>query len=161
MLRRTQRPTRALSWRGGVAKVTRRCRVERAGLNRARGYVFGLWPLASLATIANRYALTTNKNIWIDGSLRDAKWYTKVFNDIVARFPHYRIAIIHVHAPAETIYERAERRGEITGRFVPKDTLRQSIKARDARWSGLDEPPATPEDSRISFLWRLIEEHPE
>ena len=63
------------------------------------------------------------------GSLRDADWYSQVFQDIRVRFPHYKIAIIHVTAATEIVLQRAKRRGEVTGRFVPPEVLMQSIKA--------------------------------
>ena len=45
------------------------------------------------------------------------------------RFPRYQIAIIHVSAATDIVLQRAQKRGEVTGRFVPNDVLIQSIKA--------------------------------
>jgi len=82
-----------------------------------------------LVEIAQEAAFATNKNIWVDGSLRDSGWYSKVFLDIRRRWPNFRIAIIHVFAPTDVIMARAQSRGEKTGRFVPKDKIMQSIEA--------------------------------
>eukprot|EP00051_Salpingoeca_urceolata_P013372 m.167735 g.167735 ORF g.167735 m.167735 type:complete len:128 (+) comp17776_c0_seq1:256-639(+) len=49
-----------------------------------------------LQEIAQETALRRRQNIWVDGSLKDGKWFTHVFQDIRKRFPLFRIAIFHV-----------------------------------------------------------------
>lgn len=65
---------------------------------------------------------------WVDGSLRDCTWYRHVFETILARFPHYSIAIFHIVASDAVIFERAQKRGEATGRFVPETEIWDSIR---------------------------------
>ena len=77
--------------------------------------------------IAQEVALNNCQNVWIDGSLRDWKWYEKVFDDIHERYPIYRIAIFYVYCSEELVYERAERRAEVTGRRIPREVLRKSV----------------------------------
>jgi len=79
--------------------------------------------------IAQEAALQRNKNVWVDGSLGDWRWYTEVFKDIKTRFPNYRIAIFHVYCSQEQVLERARKRGEQTGRMIPEDKLKESIAA--------------------------------
>lgn len=82
-----------------------------------------------LQEVAQEVALRSSCNIWVDGSLGDHAWYSSVFEDLRARFPHYRIAILHVQCKPETVFARAERRGRQTGRFVPEAVLKASIDA--------------------------------
>jgi hypothetical protein len=42
---------------------------------------------AFLQEIAQELAMQLRQNVWVDGSLRDADWFGKVFDDIRARFP--------------------------------------------------------------------------
>ena len=63
--------------------------------------------------------MNNNQNIWVDGSLRDAKWYTQVFATLRARFPTLRIAILYTTADEETVRGRVAERAERTGRDVP------------------------------------------
>jgi ribosome-binding ATPase YchF (GTP1/OBG family) len=69
-----------------------------------------------------------NKNVWVDGSLRDAEWYDRVFKQIRRQHPHYSIAIIYVYASAETVFARARKRGEETGRFVAEEEILDSMR---------------------------------
>ena len=81
-----------------------------------------------LCEIAQEYALRANNHLWVDGSLRDGDWYAHVFRTIAANHPHYRIGIFHITADDELIFERAIKRGEATGRFVPESEIRDSIR---------------------------------
>lgn len=81
-----------------------------------------------LQELTQEVAMEENQNIWIDGSLHDHQWYTQVFAKIRARYPYYRLAIIYIYAAPEKVFERAEKRGMQTGRFVPKDRLAHSIQ---------------------------------
>lgn len=77
--------------------------------------------------IAQEVALGNNQNIWVDGSLKDGKWFKQVFNNVHKRFPHYRIAIFYVFASEKIIRERIAERESETGRGVPEATLRESL----------------------------------
>jgi hypothetical protein len=66
--------------------------------------------------------------VLVDGSLRDARWYARVFGRLRADFPHYRIGVLLVHAARERIYERVARRAAITGRDVPRDVIDDAIE---------------------------------
>jgi len=79
--------------------------------------------------IATEAALRQMKHVWVDGSLRDADWYSEVFATLRVRHPQYRIAIIHVSASWEKVLARATSRAEATGRVVPEDDLRNSFDA--------------------------------
>ena len=69
-----------------------------------------------------------NKNVWVDGSLRDFEWYSRVFDQIRQHHPNYSIAIIYVYASKETVFARARRRGEETGRFVEESEILDSLE---------------------------------
>mmetsp|Transcript_52395 Transcript_52395/g.168040 ORF Transcript_52395/g.168040 Transcript_52395/m.168040 type:complete len:338 (-) Transcript_52395:283-1296(-) len=81
-----------------------------------------------LVEIAQEAALCAGKNVWIDGSLRDADWYSLVFGEIRKAHPSYSIAIFHVSAPWELVRARAASRAELTGRVVPEADLRASFE---------------------------------
>lgn len=81
-----------------------------------------------LVEIATEAAMTENKHVWVDGSLRDAEWYTQVFKQMRDRYPSFRIAILHVLASWETVQARAASRAQETGRVVPDAELRNSFE---------------------------------
>lgn len=68
-------------------------------------------------------ALLQKKNVLVDGSLRNVKWYSHYFRKLRSDFPLLRIAIIHVSAPLNTVLMRARKRAEFTGRIIPDDFL--------------------------------------
>jgi hypothetical protein len=74
-------------------------------------------------------ALKRRQNTWVDGSLRDVEWFSKVFADIRQRYPHYRVGIIVVVAAEKTIRTRIEERRVRTGRGVPEHLLQASLSA--------------------------------
>jgi len=78
--------------------------------------------------IAQEAAMRKRKNVWIDGSLRDGDWYSRVFDDLRRRHPEYRIAIFHVFVPWEVVCSRAASRAETTGRVVPEAELLASFQ---------------------------------
>jgi hypothetical protein len=77
--------------------------------------------------IATDAAMHHHKNIWVDGSFRDAAWFEGVFRRIKQEFPHYRIAILSVTAGIEVIKERVMSRGRRTGRYVPETEISDSF----------------------------------
>lgn len=84
---------------------------------------------AYLQEICQEAALRRRQNTWVDGSLRDVAWFSRVFDDIRMRFPHYRIGIIHVHASEKAVRERVREREARTGRSVPEELLQNSLQA--------------------------------
>lgn len=79
--------------------------------------------------LALEESLRRCQNIWVDGSLRNAEWFVRVFEDIRERHPAYRIAIFEITAPEALIRQRAQERTARTGRSIPKELLDDSIKA--------------------------------
>jgi Zeta toxin len=61
--------------------------------------------IAEILTLA---ALQGGKNVLQDGSLRDSDWYQTYFERLRREFPKVRHAIIHVTAPREAVFQRAE-----------------------------------------------------
>mmetsp|Transcript_14177 Transcript_14177/g.30320 ORF Transcript_14177/g.30320 Transcript_14177/m.30320 type:complete len:515 (-) Transcript_14177:337-1881(-) len=96
------------------------CR-KSAGINTRResGY---------LVEVAQHVAMDEQKNVWVDGSLRDGDWYSKVFDTLRRTRPEYRIAILYVYAEKDVVLKRAADRAELTGREVPESELLDSIK---------------------------------
>ena len=80
-----------------------------------------------LADMAQESSLLKGLHVLIDGSLRDAKWYTQVFATLRARFPTLRIAILYTTADEETVRGRVAERAERTGRDVPEELWRASL----------------------------------
>mmetsp|Transcript_37764 Transcript_37764/g.72343 ORF Transcript_37764/g.72343 Transcript_37764/m.72343 type:complete len:501 (-) Transcript_37764:300-1802(-) len=81
-----------------------------------------------MAEIAVAEALRRGKNVLVDSSLRDWKWYKEYFKWVRRSFPQRRIAIIHVDASRELVYERAEKRALATGREVPAKVLDAALQ---------------------------------
>jgi len=97
--------------------------------------------------IAQEVALRSRQNIWVDGSLRDGNWFSKVFDDIRRRFPHYKIAIFYVFADEKIVRQRVEERGQRTGRFVSEENIIKSLKAPESSLNKL-----TP---KVDFIARI------
>ena len=69
--------------------------------------------IAEILTLAG---LQAGKNVLVDGSLRDAEWYKGYFERLRHDFKNIRIAIIHVTAPREAVFQRAAVRRTCYGR---------------------------------------------
>ncbi len=54
--------------------------------------------------IATEAALKESKNVFVDGSLANAEWFSQVFADIRSRFPQYHIAIIYVSCKRSVVH---------------------------------------------------------
>ena len=80
-----------------------------------------------IAEIAEAAAFDKSFNLLVDGSLRDHQWYRALFRRIRRKHKHYRIAILHVTARPETVYQRAGQRSESTGRVVPQAVLDDAL----------------------------------
>ena len=52
----------------------------------------------------------------------------EVFPSIRRRYPHYKIAIFYVHCSWETVQQRANSRGKITGRTIDAEKLRMPFE---------------------------------
>ncbi len=77
--------------------------------------------------IVSLAALDEGKNILVDGSLRDAAWYSNYINSLHKVYPKLKIAIFSVTAEKDTIFKRVEEREVITGRRVPRQLIEDSI----------------------------------
>lgn len=60
-----------------------------------------------ISEILTMAALLAGKNVLVDGSLRDADWYSKYIQRLRIDFPILRISILHVLAPRAAIFQQA------------------------------------------------------
>jgi adenylylsulfate kinase-like enzyme len=82
-------------------------------------------------------ALARGRNMVVEGTLKDEAWHRDWFERIRLLYPAYRIVILYVEAPRETILQRAERRAKRTGRFVPPSVLEDAIRRVPESVAGL------------------------
>ncbi|KAJ8614254.1 hypothetical protein CTAYLR_001107 [Chrysophaeum taylorii] len=82
-----------------------------------------------LAEITQEVAMERRQHVWVDGSLRNADYFTTVFQELRLRHPAYRIAIFYVDARPEVAWRRTRTRAAKTGRAVPKDLFHKSMAA--------------------------------
>jgi len=80
--------------------------------------------ISEILTLAG---LQAGKNVMVDGSLRDSDWYQTYFERLREEFPALKLAIIHVMAPREAVFQRAAERALTTGRVVPRETLEMAL----------------------------------
>jgi predicted kinase len=57
--------------------------------------------------------LLQGRNVVIDGSMRDAAWHTRYIRHLRSQFPGVRVAILHVQAEKDVIFQRAQSRGQV------------------------------------------------
>jgi hypothetical protein len=81
--------------------------------------------IAEILTLAG---LQAGKNVMVDGSLRHADWYVVFIQRLRKEFRNLRIAIIHVNAPREAVFQRAAERAIHTGRIVPHHLLSEVLQ---------------------------------
>jgi len=81
-----------------------------------------------ICEIVAEAAMKKGYNVLIDGSLWDYKWYQEYFKSLKGKYPISRIAILHITAPREAVFERAAHRAKMTGRVVPTETLENSLR---------------------------------
>lgn len=81
--------------------------------------------MTELLTLA---CLKEKRNVLIQGTLRDYEWHRNYFNYLRKEFPGVKIAIIHVIADANTVFQRARKRGEETGRMIPEEVLTMALE---------------------------------
>lgn len=84
-----------------------------------------------VAEVIQEQALLDGKNIVVDGSLRDWRWYRHVFQELRRKYSYYKIAVVKVTCERATMLQRAHVRGEATGRVVPEDLLLSSLDQVD------------------------------
>lgn len=72
--------------------------------------------------------LDEGKNVLVDGSLRDAEWYSKYIKDLRIRYPQLNIGILYVTAAKDTILQRAAERAKETGRVVPEEVILSTLR---------------------------------
>ena len=80
-----------------------------------------------IAEIVSEEALARGLNVWVDSSLRDSAWWSNELRRIKRSYPH-KMAILHVTASWEKVREREAKRGEQTGRRIPRKILREVYK---------------------------------
>lgn len=71
--------------------------------------------IAEILTLAG---LLAGKNVLVDGSLRDAEWYKQYFARLRHDFPILRIAIIHVTAPRDAVFQRSAVRTSVPESYM-------------------------------------------
>jgi len=98
-----------------------------------------------LSEVLTLDALHEGKNVLVDGSLRDAEWYSKYIKDLRVQFPLLNIGILYVTANQDTILARASERyyhdyhfinnifiiiirAKVTGRIVPEDVIISTLR---------------------------------
>ncbi|KAL7547012.1 hypothetical protein ACHAWF_010325 [Thalassiosira exigua] len=86
-----------------------------------------------VAEIAQHVAMRNNMDVWVDGSLRNWKWYEKELLRVRRQHPNYRIAIIAISAPEEMIESNIKQRAMETGRDIPDELRIPSERI----WSGI------------------------
>jgi len=73
-------------------------------------------------------ALQAGKNVLVDTSLRDCEWYKEYFSRLRKDYPSIKLVILHVIAPEDAVFQRAESRGKMTGRVVPQEILKLALE---------------------------------
>mmetsp|Transcript_19602 Transcript_19602/g.22705 ORF Transcript_19602/g.22705 Transcript_19602/m.22705 type:complete len:504 (+) Transcript_19602:199-1710(+) len=83
-----------------------------------------------IAEILLYIALQNGKNVLMDGSLKDWSWYNAHFDSLKEEFKTIglQIAILHIIAPREAVFEKARIRSKMTKRIVPRHALEESFE---------------------------------
>ena len=83
-----------------------------------------------MAEVLFEHSLRQGRNILVDGSLRDSRWYARLFRRIKKQFPEFRLAILHVAAPADVVLRRVAERAAASpnGRAVPTALVEESLR---------------------------------
>ena len=61
-----------------------------------------------LTEVLTKAALGQGRSVVVDGTLRDATWYQTYFAQLRKDYPGVAIAILHITAPPQAVYQRAE-----------------------------------------------------
>jgi Zeta toxin len=81
-----------------------------------------------MSDVLFEHSLMKNRNILVDGSLRDTEWYQHLFQRLRNEFPQYMLCILYISASPQTIKDRAHERAKKSDRTVPEDVLQESIE---------------------------------
>jgi predicted ABC-type ATPase len=81
----------------------------------------------SIAELALLSSLSFNKNVIVDGSMRNINWYRDYLKTLQELFPSIKIAILHVTANTETVIERVRERALKIKRDVPEKRLNETL----------------------------------
>jgi adenylylsulfate kinase-like enzyme len=81
-----------------------------------------------MADVLLEHALSHSYSLLVDGSLRDVDYYRKLLQRLRCEFASYRLAIVHVVADPDIVWQRARARAERTGRVVPTTLLMESLQ---------------------------------
>jgi len=81
-----------------------------------------------ISEILTLVSLEKGYNVLVDGSLRDWGWYREYFELLRGSYSSLRIGILHIMAPREAVFARAESRSKITGRIVPRQTIELALE---------------------------------
>ena len=81
-----------------------------------------------IAEIAQHLAMNNGMDVWVDGSLRQWRWYQQELQRVRGRYPQYRIAIVAIDAPEHKIEGNIQKRARETGRHVPRERRQESAQ---------------------------------
>ena len=95
---------------------------------------------ATMVEIAQEASLRMGASLWVDGSLSNTEWTLAHMDRIRRDHPEYQIGVFHVTAQEQTIMERCAKRATTTGRVVPPEKIRQSIRGSAETISRLHPP---------------------
>ncbi|KAI9023365.1 zeta toxin-domain-containing protein [Hyaloraphidium curvatum] len=84
-----------------------------------------------IAELVQHVAMEERQNIWVDGTLKDANYFTTLFKQFAVDYPHYRICLIKISAPEEVLRQRIEARAKKTGRSVPPEVIKEGLEGVD------------------------------
>jgi predicted ABC-type ATPase len=75
-----------------------------------------------ISLLAEKIALSQNRNIIVDGSLQNQAWYEEWFRTLKREY-NYTIGILRVYAVFETCVQRCTKRAKVTSRVIPFNRL--------------------------------------
>ena len=80
-----------------------------------------------VADVLTQSALAEERNVLVDGSMRNSQWYAQEWARLRVAAPRHRLAVLLVTASPRAVHARAARRAAETGRVVPAEVLEDSI----------------------------------
>ena len=82
-----------------------------------------------MADVLFEHSVMQGANVLVDGSLRDHAFYQEFFGRLRKERPNYRLAILHITAPEETVQRRVAERAANSkdGRAVPPELVKASL----------------------------------
>ncbi len=76
-----------------------------------------------LALILQYIGFDLGMSMIVDGSMKDASWYLDYIKWIKCQYSKYQIGIIKVECDLPTALTRCQRRGQVTGRIIPIESI--------------------------------------